>query len=169
MSINALPMKLGTVSTAGVLAGLLGQSFRVDDPDAPLGARVFVLVRASANITAPSRKAVVSALDGTSGQPTWLVAATTTANSTTVLVIPTDYGSTTIASGEYFLAQAKGIAEVISAAAIAAGAVIGTSTTSGSCDDLSISGGGIIGYALEAAAGAAENVACVLSGASVGV
>jgi len=169
MSFNTLPLKLGQVSTSASLAGILGQAFRVDDPDGVLGTRVFVLVKAGASLSSPSRKTVVSALDATSKQPTWVVDTSTTASASCAMVIPTDYGSTTIASGAYFLAQAKGVAEVISAAAIAAGVAIGCSTTAGKCDDASIVGAGILGNSLESAAGADENVAVILTGGSVGV
>jgi hypothetical protein len=155
MADNAFPFTLGTSSTSSALASLLGQEY-VDA--GPLGARTFVLVRAAAEITAPARKIIASAQSG--GLPTFVANTTTTANLGPAMVIPAEH-TATIPSGAYFFAQVRGPAEVISAAAIAAFANVGTSTTAGKADDATITGASV-GYALESAAGADENVGVML-------
>lgn len=153
---NVLPFPLGSTSTNASYASLLGSEYRVMSTSGP---KTFKLVKAAAQIASPARKCVISALDS-SALPTWNVNTTTTANSPVGLVISTDYSST-IASGAYFLAQWQGPAEVISAAAVAASALVGTSTTAGKADDASVTGASF-GYALEAAGGADENMAIMM-------
>lgn len=155
--MSALPFPIGQTSTNASNAALLGSRY---EQKTTVGIKTFVLVKAAAQLATPTRFAVVSALSG--GLPTWNVNYSTTAGAGPALVISTDYTST-IASGAYFLAQIAGPAEIVSAAAIAAFALVGTSTTSGKCDDATITGGSI-GYALEAAAGVDENVGVMLRG-----
>jgi hypothetical protein len=167
MSANTLPLKLGQVSTSGDLARLLGQQFRIDDPDGILGTRMFIVVRASANITSPQRKTVISAIDGTSLQPTWQVNTTTSANQPVALVIPTDYGTTQINSGEYFLAQWAGVCEVITTAAGSVGQAAGTGTTAGQVTGLAAAGTvglSAIPLTLTSAGGTAATAGAILRG-----
>lgn len=113
------------------------------------------LVKAAAALTTMGRAVVVSALSG--GLPTFSVNTTTTADNHLVVgVFPSN--QVDLASGDFALVQCSGYGEVISAAAIADGAAVGTSTTAKKCDDASITVKGTIGYVLESAAGADENV-----------
>lgn len=113
------------------------------------------LVKAAGALTLPGRKLLVSAISG--GLPTYIATTTVTAN---------DYlgvgfapaGQVTLATGDAFLVQTSGYGEGISAAAIAAGAAVGASTTAGKIDDASITAVGTFGISLESAAGADENV-----------
>ncbi len=95
------------------------------------------------------------------------MATTTTADNDKVAgVIPADVvtissTASQIDDNDVFWIQvpSKGsLMEVISAGAIADGAAVGTSTTAGKCDDATITFGGALGIALEAAAGADETV-----------
>ena len=156
MPNTVLPFSLGQASTSGVYANLLGQEF-VDCTSAN-GPRTFVVVKLAAALAAPARKVVVSAISG--GFATFVVNTTTTAGVGPGYVIPAEYTST-IPIDSYILAQVKGPAEVLSAAAVAAFALVGTSTTAGKADDATITGAAI-GYATEAAAGADENMGVML-------
>lgn len=130
-----------------------------------IGSRVFRLVRAAADITTPQRLTLVTAVDA-GNAPTYSVNTTTTANSSLAVgVVPTEYGTTTIPSGAYFWVQVSGPAQVIAGAAVAQFALVGTSTTAGRVDDLSITAGvGAIGVALESAAANGDVVDVILKG-----
>lgn len=167
MSANAIPLRLGQVSTSGDLARLVGQRFRVDDPDGIIGTREFVLVRASANITSPQFRTVISAIDGTSLQPTWQVNTTTSANQPVAMVIPSDYGTTQINSGEYFFAQWSGVCTVITTAAGSVGQAAGTGTTAGQVTGLAAAGTvglSSIPLTLTSAGGTGTNAGAILRG-----
>jgi hypothetical protein len=148
-----LPIAVGEGSTDTNLANALGELFAV-------GGKVYRLVKAGGTLAAED--IVVTAV--ASGVPSWVVADTTTANSYLCAgVIPT--GTEALASGDYFLIQVSGVAAVTSAAAIAAGGLVGTSTTAGKADDATVAAGvGAIGVALESAAGADESVGILIKG-----
>ncbi len=141
-------------------AGLADQVGQVQW-DAAAG-KAYRLVVASANIAAAVKKTVVSALS--SGDLTWSCTTTTTAALSNVAgVIPATLTTTSstsgqIDSGQYFWVQVSGTAVTISAAAVALAAAVGTSTTAGKIDDATMTVGGTMGYALETAAGADEDL-----------
>lgn len=142
-----------TTNAAALYGANLGKRWTVDGAD-------YVLVKAAAALTSMGRAVVASATSG--GLPTYIVNTTTTAfDPYAVGVFRSD--QVDLASGDFALVQVSGYAEVISAAAIAAGAGVGASTTAKKCDDASLTVGGTIGAALEAAAGADENVAVLLT------
>jgi hypothetical protein len=144
---------VGQVSTDTSLEVNLGKRVLVNGKE-------YVLVKAAASLTTMGRATVASATSG--GLPTFAVNTSTTAADPYVVGV-CDSTQVDIASGSYFLVQARGYAEVISAAAIAAGASVGCSTTAKKCDDATMTNGGTVGYALESAAGADENVAVFLN------
>lgn len=156
MSAWNIPIAVGTKSTFAGHASDLGNVYQI-------GAKSYIMCKAAGTIASAGRKALASALDSTTKLPTYAMSTTTTANDETVLGV-CDASQVDLAAGDFFLLQCAGPAEVISAAAIAAHDLIGSSTTAGKCDDASVTAGvGAIGVALEAAAGADENVAVLLS------
>jgi hypothetical protein len=167
MSANTLPLPIGQVfrpaefdansSLVKALLNNLGYKYTHKGAE-------YRLVKAAANLATPGRRIVTSALDATSKLPTWVVGTTTTANDPAVVgVIPAD--QVAILADDLYLVQISGAAEIVSAAAIAAGVLVGSSTTAGKGDDATIGAGvGAIGVSLEAAAGADENVAVLLKG-----
>ncbi len=158
-----LPFAVGKSDASTALAASLGNLYEVDG-------KIYRLCKNGASdILTAAQKTLVTALS--SGVPTWVVTTTTTANSWLAAgVVPvgqvgTGATSTTLVAGDYFLLQVSGACKVISAAAIADGGLIGTSTTAGKVDDLGVSAGvGTIGVALEAAAAADENTDVLLRG-----
>ena len=114
------------------------------------------IVKASGALTSMGRALVASA--GSSGLPTNIVTTTTTAANP--LAIGFCHSSQVdLADGDYFLVQGSGYGEGISAAAIAAGAAVGASTTAKKIDDATMTAGGTVAVALESASAADENVA----------
>jgi len=111
---NILPFSIGQVSTSTALEPLLGANYKV-------GARLYRLVKATAAITTPARRGVVTAY--ASGIPSWSVdIPTAQAILPPAGIIPIEYGSTTIALGSYFYVQIDGPASALAAAtAILAG------------------------------------------------
>ena len=140
-------------SAAGFPASDLGELAYADG-------KFYRLCLAGATLTA--QQTVVTAVS--SGVPTWTVATTTTANNYLAAgVLPV--GHEGAVSGQYIYVQVAGPVKIISAAAIAAGGLIGTSTTAGKADDATVTAGvGAIGVALESAAGADENTDVLLKG-----
>jgi hypothetical protein len=164
ISQGILPIPVGKASQATDLATQLGRLFETAD------GKIYRLVKAAADIATAARFAVVTAVTA-GGLPTWLVNTTTTANNyLAVGVVPagqvgTGSTATTLLAGDYFLVQASGVATIVSAGAIAAGALVGTSTTAGKVDDASIGAGiGAIGVALLAASAGDENPPVLLKG-----
>lgn len=156
MANYTLPCEPGnTIATAnagnpGVIAALLGKTYVKDG-------KTYRFVKAAGTLTSLGRKALVSAQSG--GLPTYSVTTSTTANDYTVIggCVATQAN---VVAGDGLLVQIGGFGELLSAAAIAAGAPIGCSTTAGKVDDATITEGGSMAIALEAAAGADENVGC---------
>jgi hypothetical protein len=154
---------VGTASAATDLAQHLGQIVETNG-----GLKKYRLVKAGAAIAAAAEMILVGAASG--GAYTWAVDTTTTANSYLALgTVPAGQkgstGTTGLVSGDYFLLQIYGPATVTSAAAIAAGGLVGTSTTAGKADDATVAAGvGAIAQALEAASGADESVGIFLFG-----
>lgn len=129
-----------------------------------LGSKTYRLVKAAGTLTTIGRAALVTALDGTTKLPTWIVTTTTTANDCTIVGV-CDSTQVNVVVDDFLLIQVAGPAEVISAAAIVASKLVGTSTTAKKCDDASVvAGEGQFAISLESAAGADENVAVRLIG-----
>jgi len=102
-----LPFPLGYADASGTYTGAVGNVYGPD-----VDGKVYRLVSATAAITAPARKAVVTAFSA--GVPTYAVDVTSTAaNGAICGVVPTEYGSTTIAIGAVFLVQIAGPASVL--------------------------------------------------------
>lgn len=140
-------------TTQTVVAADLGKLYCKDG-------KWFRLVKAGGTLVAG--EVVVTALS--SGVPTWVVSTTTTANNhLAVGLVPT--GHVGAVENDYLYIQVSGPAKGRSAAAIAAGAPVGSSTTAGEVDDATIGAGvGAIGVALEAASGADESIDIMLKG-----
>lgn len=160
--MHSLPLPIGTAAASGAhLARDLGKVYFVNG-------KGYRLVKAAAAIAAAAKKVLITADSG--GAPTWAVNTTTTANSANVAgVVPSGQtgssGTTGLLENDYFLIQVSGSCDVISADAIAENGLVGTSTTAGKADDASVTAGvGAMGVALEAAAGADEDVGILLKG-----
>jgi len=153
---KVLPIPVGQTDTGTWLASSLGRLY--ED-----GAKTYRLVKAAAEITTPTKKVLVSAV--ASGAKSWSVNTTTTANNWLAAGVVPSSLTATIASGAYFLIQVSGAATCISAAAVADGGLVGTSTAAGKVDDATVAAGvGCIGNALESAAGADEDLEVELRG-----
>jgi hypothetical protein len=154
---------VGAASTATDLANHLGQIVETDG-----GLKKYRLVQAAGAISAAAEKILVSA--ASAGAFTWQANTSTTANDYLAIgVVPTGQkgstGTTGLVSGDYFLIQIYGPAAVTSAGAIAAGGLVGCSTTAGKADDATVAASvGAIAQALESAAGADESVGIFLFG-----
>jgi len=121
---------VGTASAATDLANCLGNIYH-----RPNG-KVYRLVRAAAAIAAAAGKVLASAVDATTGERTWVVNVTTTANDPLVAgVVPgvqAGTASTTgLAADDYFLLQVAGDAQCLVADNSAVGEVLATSTSAG--------------------------------------
>ena len=148
-----LPGEKGLAANASSYAKNLGRTWEVDGGE-------WMLVKAAAALTTMGRAVLASATSG--GLPTYIVNTTTTAADPYVIGVCKST-QVDLASGDFFLVQRRGYAEVISAAAIAAGAAVGASTTAKKCDDATMTAAGTVGVALESAAGADESVAVRLN------
>lgn len=127
----------------------LGKKWTVDGND-------WVMCKTGGALTSCGNFTLVTAVS--SGLPTFVVNTTTTASEQLLAgVLHTD--QVDLASGDFCLVQVSGHCNTISAAAITSDAAIGTSTTAGKVDDATITAGGTLGIALEAASGADELVA----------
>jgi hypothetical protein len=161
MAANTPPLTIGTASARAELKKDLGKVYWLEG-------KAYRLVKAGAAIAAAAKKVVVGALSA--GAFTWAVDVTTTANLHTVLgIIPAGQTGSTglsgLVSGDYFMLQCSGCTDTISAAAIADGGLIGTSTTAGKVDDASAAAGvGAFGVALEAAAAGDEATGIYIKG-----
>ena len=122
---SILPIALGSSvpsASAGALAGLLGMRIEVTSA---AGTKAYRVVKAGGALSTIGNAVLVSALDANNA-PTWVVNTTTTAASPYGGVAVTS--QVALSTGDYFLLQVAGPAQVISQAAIAAGAYIGSST-----------------------------------------
>lgn len=160
LSNSIPPIDVGKADSATQHSANLGKLYEV-------GGKVYRLVKMSASLSAAAKKVIVSAVSA--GAKTWACTTSTTANDhTAVGVIPAGQtgsdGTTALASGDYLLVQVSGCCDVLSAAAVAAGALVGTSTTAGKADDASIDAIGAIGRSLESAAAADESMGIELRG-----
>lgn len=153
-----LPLKIGEWTTDADLAGDLGKIYFSNG-------RGYRLCKMTANLTSAVRQVVVTALS--SGVPTWVVSATTTANLTTAvgLLAPDLFNGKTTLTGTaiasngtditasstapaFGLVQISGHSTGTSVAAVTVGVMLGTSTTTGQLDTASITAGvGSIGIA----------------------
>lgn len=152
MAATSPPFAPGASSlaaNASLMADLLGKKWIVDGAD-------WRMVKAAGALTSMGRAVVVSA--ESSALPTWICTTSTTASDDAWVGVCKST-QVDLATGDFFLVQCSGTCEMISAAAIADGAVVGCSTTAKKVDDASIVLGGIMGYARESAAGADENIA----------
>ena len=121
---------VGTASSATDLFGSLGQRVVLAN------GKVYRLCRAAAAIAAAAGKVLVSAVDAITGERTWVVNTTTTANNALVSgVIPGvqagTVSTTGLALGDYFLLQVGGDAQCLVGDNSAVGEVLATSTTAG--------------------------------------
>jgi hypothetical protein len=154
MSANNAPFALGSsglAANAATYSVNLGRQWMIN------GAMWRLLKAATAKTAAEARYSpFVSAVSG--GLPTYVVDTTTGAGS----YLGAGFGKSdqvALAAGDFFLGQTSGYGEATSAAAIAAGAMIGTSTTAGKIDDAGITAPLMMGISLESAAAADELVA----------
>jgi hypothetical protein len=146
-------MDVNSVSTDTNLEAALGE--RVPGPNGT----ELMLVKASANITTAAKKILVF----TDADATEVSTSTTASDALVAGIVPA--GITTISAtagridlGNYFYVVVSGVATAISAAAVAAGVPVGTSTTAGKADDATIAVGGAAGVSLESAAGVDEDI-----------
>ena len=121
---------VGTASSATDLFGSLGQRVVLAN------GKVYRLCQAAAAIATAAGKVLVSAVHATTGERTWVVNTTTTANDALIAgVIPgvqAGTASTTgLAANDYFLLQVSGDAQCSVGANSAIGEPIATSTTAG--------------------------------------
>ena len=153
MAANSAPFAPGSSGLAANLATYatnLGRQWMIN------GAQWRLVKAATAKTAAEARYSpFVTALSG--GLPTYAADTTTGAGS----YLGVGFGKSdqvALAASDVFLVQTSGYGEATSAAAIAAGAMIGTSTTAGKIDDAGITAPLMMGVALEAAAAADELV-----------
>lgn len=121
MATLTAPITVGTASANAAHAADLGKLVFVDG-------KMYRLCKASGAIATAAKKVLTSAVSA--GAPTWLVSIDTTAANAYKckfrVVVPagqTGTGSTTttLADGDYFLAQVSGPSQALCAAALAAG------------------------------------------------
>lgn len=154
MSANNAPFALGSsglAANASVYATNLGRQWMIN------GA-MWRLVKAATAKTAAEARYSPFVTTLVSGAPSYLADTTTGAGS----YLGVGFGKSdqvALSASDFFLVQTSGYAEATSADAIAAGAMIGTSTTAGKIDDAGITAPLMMGVSLEAAAGADELVA----------
>jgi hypothetical protein len=158
---------VGFASSATDLANCLGNVCEL-----PNG-KVYRLVKAGAAIAAAEGKILVSAVDGTTGERTWVVDVTTTANDPLVAgVVPEDQvgstGTTGLVSGDYFLLQVAGDAQVLVVDNTHAGDPLVTTTTAGAGGEmgdettfLQAELGGCFGVVLKTYSSATTNAAAL--------
>lgn len=134
MAAYGLPINPGTASSNACHKSDLGKSWVV-------GGITYRMLKAGATIATASKKVVIHAL--TTGQATFSVDTTTTASSYLVAgVIPSGQvgstGTTSLISGDYFLAIVGGIniPVVTNSATLVAGEQVGTATDAGQVDRL---------------------------------
>lgn len=155
------PLAVGTASGNAALAKDLGKVYWING-------RAVRLVKQVLALSSAASKIIVSALSA--GAPTWSMATSTTANDYLPGgVIPAGQtgstGTTGLIAGDYLLVYVSGATDIITAAAVTIGTLIGCSTTAGKCDDASITAGvGSMGVALETGTGADEAMGCMLKG-----
>lgn len=134
---NALPIDIGVSDTNANLAQLLGEVFVKGTLGSP-GYRAFLMVKNASGGTLSKNQVLVRTTD-TSGSPGWGVTTTTTANDQDVIgVVPSDFGSNTIAANAYFLLQVGGyctpnFANTSLTRTTNAGGALATATTVGYC------------------------------------
>lgn len=130
---NVLPLTPGQSSTSAVYAGTLGEVYEVGATGSP-GWKLYRMVKNGTTVLSKNM-AVVTAL--TAGSPTWVVDVTTTANDQNRCgVVPSDFGSNTIAAGAYFLVQIAGLgtpnfANTSLTRTTTGAGLLGTATTAG--------------------------------------
>ena len=153
MAANSAPFAPGSNGLAAnlaVYATNLGRQWMIN------GANWRLVKAATAKTAAQARYSpFVTTLSG--GLPTYLVDTTTGAAS----FLGVGFGKSdqvALAASDVFLVQTSGYGEATSADAIAAGAMIGTSTTAGKIDDAGVTAPLMMGVSLESAAAADELV-----------
>ncbi len=154
MSANNAPFALGSsalASNASTYNTNLGRQWMINGAN-------WRLVKSTGALTAAEVRNSPLVTTLVSGVPTYLAARTTGAAS----YLGVGFGKSdqvALAAGDFFLVQTSGYCDATSADAIAAGAMVGTSTTAGKIDDATITAPTMMGIALEAAAAADEAVA----------
>jgi hypothetical protein len=152
--LGIAPGEKGLAANGTLYASNLGRIYTID------GNR-WKIVKAAGALTTMGR-ATVAASSASSGIPTNVATTSTTASDPLVLGV-CHSSQVDLATGDYFLVQGSGYAEVISAAAIAVGVAVGCSTTAKKVDDATILAAGAIGAVLELASAGDENVAIRLN------
>jgi hypothetical protein len=137
------------------------------------GDKIYRLVKANAAISTPTGKAVTcsSVALNASGTKSWSVDLPAAANSNIDGLIPTSYGSTTIASGSYFWIQVSGVGSGLAATTTVVGNSTTlsqvTATTAGWLTPLTAGVDAVI--VMNCLCGAALNTAVVTAGAAIPV
>ena len=126
---NFLP-KVGFAASATDLANQLGNIYEAAN------GKVYRLCKAAAAIAAAEGKVLVSAVHATTGERTWVVNVTTTANDPLIAgVVPEDQvgssGTTGLLADDYFLLQVAGDAQALVVDNTQAGDLLVTTTTAG--------------------------------------
>lgn len=165
---NILPLSVGVSSTNAELATKLGELYEKTDAGTS-GTKLYRLVKNNSAGTLSANFVVVTGY--TSGVPNYKVTTTTTAKSTDVCgVVPSDFGSNTIADQAYFLLQVHGYATPLfantSLTNTAAVLALTTATTAGYCQ--AVSTVTAQGYDQMAAFGRATNSAAVTAAGQAG-
>lgn len=154
MAANSAPFAPGSSGLAAnlaVYATNLGRQWMINGAN-------WRLVKSTGALTAAEVRYAPLVTTLVSGAPSYLAARTTDAAS----YLGVGFGKSdqvALAANDVFLVQTSGYGEATSADAIAAGAMIGTSTTAGKIDDATITAPTMMGVALESAAAADELVA----------
>lgn len=129
MATLTVPIAVGSASANPAHAADLGRIVFASG-------KVYRVAKAAAAITAAASKVLVSAVDATTGERTFVCNTTTSANNALVAgVVPVGQtgssGTTGLLINDYFLLQVAGDAQVLVLDNSAVGEVLATSTTAG--------------------------------------
>ncbi len=139
---NILPIAVGTSSTSADLATKLGELYEKSNSDGT-GAKLYRLVKNDSATTMAANYVVIT--KQVLGVPSYKVNTTTTANHPLVCgVVPSDFGSNTIADQAYFLLQVSGpctfLCGNLTTSNTAAITALGTATTAGNGQTVTVTG-----------------------------
>ena len=182
-STNAPPITVGVSDSNGALGQLLGQQYIYRSGTASTNAqpatslRVFKLVKNNSGTTLAAGAAVIE--QRTLGVPNGNVTTTTTANNPDFAgVVPHEFGTATVASGDYFLLQVGGPARpqfALTTTLNTLSSMLGTATTAGYLQPLIGTATGTAAATLqdvqayiESGAGIATNTAAVTAAGQLG-
>ena len=149
MSANNPPMGFDSVSQDINLEADLGNVYEGKD------GKAYRLCKALNPIAAVAKKTLVADL---AANGTFAVDVTSVADAADVVgVVPADIVQEDVAAGDYFFCQCAGRATALAADAITQDALVATSTTAGSIDDLAATAGlGGFAWCVVAAGGAGD-------------